>query len=171
MIQDAFLLPFLNLNRISQKFIQSWTFTEQPENWHLIFLSRGALVDAEYCLYSRLGSNLSCVCCYETRPGSREQGFDKSCDKTWHDFAINFLSMMQRWIYYLEAWASGIWNLQHLNQARADSDVCWAQLLLTWFKILWTQNPIEEFPAKLRRISWARLMQQTWISIKSLYRM
>lgn len=37
MIQDAFLLPFLNLNRISQKFIQSWTFTEQPENWHLIF--------------------------------------------------------------------------------------------------------------------------------------
>ena len=74
MIQDAFLFPFLNWNLISQKLSQSWTFTEQSENWHLIFLSRWAAVDAEYCLYSRLSSHLSC--CHAplvTRPGSREQ--------------------------------------------------------------------------------------------------
>ena len=155
MIQDAFLLPFLNWNLISQKLSQSWTFTEQSENWHLILLllSRWAAVSVFPPQLSLV--MLSCACCYET--WEQRAAFDKSCDRTWHDFAINFLSMKQRWIYYLEAWASGIWTLKHLNQAGADSNVCWAELLLTWFKILWTQNPIEEFTTKFRRISWARM--------------
>ena len=84
-----------------KSWIQSWTFAKHTTR-KLAFNFNFPEADAEYCLYSRPDSNLSCVCCYETRPGSRERAFDKSCDKTWHDFAINFLSMMQRWIYYLE---------------------------------------------------------------------
>ena len=37
-----------------------------------------------------------------------EEAFNKSSDRTWHDFAINFLSRMQRWINYCELQANGM---------------------------------------------------------------
>ena len=75
MIQDAFLFPFLNWNLISQKFSQSWTFTEQSENWHLIFLLLSRLQWLQWMLniVCILASALTCHAPVVTRPGSREQ--------------------------------------------------------------------------------------------------